>query len=78
MHNKHVNFMSIGFFVVVLLVIDDEIDFKQMVICKPKIVLNISRQFFAHTLTAAIINMYASFMSIGFLVAELLMSDDEN
>jgi hypothetical protein len=43
-----------------------------------QIVLNILGQLFAHTLATVIINKYVSFMSIGFLVAELLMSDDEN
>jgi hypothetical protein len=43
-----------------------------------QIVLNILCQFFAHTLATDIINKYVSFMSIGFLIVELVMIDDEN
>ena len=41
-----------------------------------QIVLDILGQSFAHTLATVIINKRVSYMSIGFLVAELLMSDD--
>jgi hypothetical protein len=35
-------------------------------------------EFAAHTMMLVIINKYVNFMSIGFLVAELVIIDDEN
>jgi hypothetical protein len=44
---------------------------KQIVIVKVKIILNNPCQFFAHTWTTVTFNMHISFISIGFLVADL-------
>ena len=46
---------------------------KQIVICKLKIVLNIPCQSFAHTFATVTLNMHVKFISIGFLVADLVM-----
>ena len=43
-----------------------------------QILLNILCQFAAHTLATITFNKYVNFMSIGFLVGGLLMTDDEN
>ena len=75
--NIHVDYMSIGFLVADLVMLVIEIScfrkIKQIVICKPKIVLNTPCQFFAHTLATVMLNMPVNFMSIGFLVADLVM-----
>ena len=41
-----------------------------------RIVLNILRQSFAHTLATVTVNKYMNFMSIGVLVVELFAIDD--
>ena len=50
---------------------------KQIVIIKLKIVLNIPRQFFAHTSRTVMLNMHVNFMSIRFLVADLGFRDED-
>jgi hypothetical protein len=78
--NKYVNYMSIGFLVVELLVIDDEEFSKNQAnpYMQIQIILNILYQFFAHTSTTVTLNKLVNYMDIGFLVAELLVIDDED
>src|SRR6185503_18912550 len=75
--NIRVDYMSIGFLVADLVMLAIEIScfrkIKQIVICKPKIVFNIPCQFFAHTLATVTFNICVDYMSIGFLVANLVM-----
>ena len=78
--NMPVSFISIGH-----LVVDVEFlamwwrlisrfrKIEQIVIAKFKIILTNPCQFFAHTWTTATFNMLVSFISIGFLVADLGM-----
>src|SRR6185503_15343057 len=77
MLNIRVDCMSIGLLVANLVMLVIEISYfrkiKQIVICKPKIVLIIPCQFFAHTLATVMLNMHVRFMSIGLLVADLVM-----
>ena len=78
--NKYMNFMSIGFFVVELLVIDDEDRFRVFGDRYTQIqsVVNILGQFFAHTSATVAINKRVNCISISirFLVVELLIIDD--
>jgi len=76
--NMLVGFISIGFLVADLgfLVMQWRLisrfrKIKQIVIVKFKIILNNPCQFFAHTWTTVTFNMHVSFISIGFLVADL-------
>ena len=76
--NMHVNFISMGFLVVDLGFLVMKINFafsknQAVAICKLKIVLNIPCQSFSHTSTTVTINMHINFVSIGFLVADLVM-----
>jgi hypothetical protein len=83
MFNKHVNYMSIGFFFVGLLVIDDKNWFRvfeesSQAFMRIRILLNILCQFFVHTLATVTFNKRVNYMSIGFLVVGLLVIDDKN
>jgi len=82
--NMHVSFISIGFVVANLgflvmrwRLISRFQKIKQIVIIKLKIVLNIPRQFFAHTSRTVMLNMHVNFMSIRFLVADLGFRDED-
>ena len=72
---KYVNFISIGFLVVELVMINDENRFRvfEDQYMQIQIILNILCQFFAYTSTTVIINKYVNYMSIRFLVVELLL-----
>jgi len=74
--NMHINFISIQFLVVDLRFLVIKIDsrfrkIKQIVICQLKTVLNILRQFSAHTSRIVMLNMHVNFISIRFLIADL-------
>ena len=74
--NMHINFISIRFLVVDLRFLVIKIDsrfrkIKQIVICQLKTVLNILRQFSAHTSRIVMLNMHVNFISIRFLIADL-------
>ena len=78
MRNKPVDLMSIGFLVADLgflvmrwRLISRFRKIEQIVIVKFKIILNNLCQFFAHTWTTVTFNMHVSFISIGFVVANL-------
>ena len=75
--NKRVNYMSIGFFVGWLVMINDENWFRvfeessqAFMHMHIQIILNILCQFFAHTLETVTINKYVNFMSIGFFLLD--------
>jgi len=72
---KYVNFISIGFLVVELVMINDENRFRvfEDQYMQIQIILNILCQFFAYTSTTVIINKCVNYMSIRFLVVELLL-----
>ena len=77
---KHINFMSIGFLVVALVL---KIDFASSNNqanrhIQLQIVHNILGQLIAHTLATVTFNKRISFMSIGFLVVALVLIDDDN
>ena len=63
---KYVNFISIGFLVVELVMINDENRFRvfEDQYMQIQIILNILCQFFAYTSTTVIINKGVNFMSI--------------
>ena len=74
--NMHINFISIQFLVVDLRFLVIKIDsrfrkIKQIVICQLKTVLNILRQFSAHTSRIVMLNMHVNFINIRFLIADL-------
>jgi len=78
---KYVNFISIGFLVVELVMINDENRFRvfEDQYMQIQIILNILCQFFAYTSTTVIINKHVNYMSVGFLIVELLaMIDDKD
>jgi hypothetical protein len=72
---KYVNFISIGFLVVELVMINDENRFRvfEDQYMQIQIILNILCQFFAHISTTVIINKCINYMTISFLVVELLL-----
>jgi len=61
---KYVNFISIGFLVVELVMINDENRFRvfEDQYMQIQIILNILCQFFAYTSTTVIINKYVNYM----------------
>ena len=74
--------MNIGLLVVELVMINDENWFRAFEeanrYSQIQIVLNIPGQMFAHTSATVIFNKQVSYMSIGFLVVELLVIDDKD
>src|SRR6185312_14204591 len=72
----HISFISIGFLLTDLVIFVSEIDFaKNQADCYMQTQNHTyySVSIFAHTSTTVIINMHISFISIGFLVADLVI-----
>ena len=70
------NYTSIGFLVVVLLVIEDEKSSQAFM--HTQIILSTLCQFFAHALATVMFNKRVNFMSIEFLVVVLLVIGKED